>query len=185
MRYNANESLIHGVSKLGRAATVLPVFATLVLAGCAGVALQPAGPYANLTPQSAVRTDFVGARVRWGGEIIHTEPQASHTCFIVLALPLYSSGEPRESRERSLGRFLACSPGFYDPALYARGRLMTIAGTISRFESRKVGGYTYRMPVLEAGAPHLWPIRPRVRYITVPTMPVWQPIYVLPAPRKP
>jgi outer membrane lipoprotein len=165
-------------------AGALAGLSALALGGCAGVPLKPAGPYADLTPQGAVRTDYVGARVRWGGELINTEPQAEHTCFVVLALPLYADGQPRESRSRSLGRFVACSSGFYDPALYAKGRMITIAGDITRFETRKVGGYGYRMPVLEAGAPHLWPIEPQVRYITVPVAPLWRPIYYPPPPPR-
>lgn len=169
------------------AAGLLTALAAGALAGCAGVALKPPGPYANLTPRDAVNTDFIGARVRWGGEVIATEPQAQRTCFVVLALPLYSGGEPRVSRTESLGRFVACSPGFYDPALYAKGRQITIAGDITGFETRKVGGYAYRMPVLEAGAPHLWPIEPPVRYVTVPAAPLfWHPVYYPPPPpRKP
>ena len=163
---------------------MLAGLSALALSGCAGVPLKPPGPYADLTPEGAVRTDYVGARVRWGGELIETEPQAERTCFVVLALPLYAGGEPRGSRSRSLGRFVACSAGFYDPALYAKGRLITIAGDITRFETRKVGGYAYRMPVLEAGAPHLWPIEPQIRYITVPVAPMWYPMYY-PPPHRP
>jgi outer membrane lipoprotein len=165
------------------AAIALATVSTLALGGCAGVPLKPSGPYADLTPQDAVRTDYLGARVRWGGELITTEPQADRTCFVVLALPLYAGGEPRESRSRSLGRFVACSSGFYDPALYAKGRLITIAGDITRFETRKVGGYAYRMPVLKAGAPHLWPIEPQIRYITVPAAPLWYPVHYPPPKR--
>ncbi|MEJ2480513.1 MAG: Slp/YeaY family lipoprotein [Acidihalobacter sp.] len=168
------------------AASMLAALSAVALGGCAGVPLKPSGPYADLTPQDATRTDYVGARVRWGGELIATEPQAKRTCFVVLALPLYRDGEPRVSRSRSLGRFIACSPGFYDPALYAKGRMITVAGDITRFETRKVGGYAYRMPVLDAGQPHLWPIEPQVRYITVPVAPLWYPVYhPAPPPRKP
>ncbi|APZ44451.1 hypothetical protein BW247_00445 [Acidihalobacter ferrooxydans] len=157
-----------------------------MLGGCASVALQPPGPYANMTPTQAVNTDYVGARVRWGGKLIATEPQAKRTCFTVLALPLYSSGEPRVAQTRSLGRFVACSHGFYDPALYARGRLITLAGTITGFTTHKVGGYADRIPTLKAGAPHLWPIEPPVRYVTVPAAPLWYPIYIVrPPPPKP
>lgn len=166
------------------AAIALATVSALALGGCAGVPLKPSGPYADLTPQDAVRTDYLGARVRWGGELITTEPQADRTCFIVLALPLYAGGEPRESRSRSLGRFVACNSGFYDPALYAKGRLITIAGDITRFETRKVGGYAYHMPVLKAGAPHLWPIEPQIRYITVPAAPLWYPVYYPPPPKR-
>lgn len=174
------------LSRRRSVAGVLAALSAAALGGCAGVALKPSGPYADLTPQDAVRTDYLGARVRWGGELIDTEPQAERTCFVVLALPLYADGEPRESRSRALGRFVACSPGFYDPALYAKGRMITIAGDIARFETRKVGGYPYRMPVLDAGQPHLWPIEPQVRYITVPAAPFWYPpVYYPPPPRKP
>lgn len=176
---------IRGIPDPRHARLALIGAAVLALTGCAGVALKPPGPYADLSPQDAVATQYIGARVRWGGELIATKPQAKRTCFVVLALPLSASGEPREARTRSLGRFVACSPGFYDPALYAKGRQITIAGDITRFETRKVGGYAYRMPVLKAGAPHLWPVAPPVRYVTVPAAPLFYPVYLPPPPRKP
>lgn len=159
-----------------RVVPILTALAALALAGCASVPLSPPGPYADLTPQDAVNTANVGARVRWGGEIISTTPKTDRTCFVVLALPLYAGGEPSNSQTRTLGRFVACSPGFYDPALYTPGRQITIAGNIQRFENRKVGGYDYRMPVIDSGAPHLWPIEPRVQYVTPACDPFCSPL---------
>lgn len=156
----------------------------MLTSACAGLSLQPPGPYADITPAQAVRAGqaAVGDRIRWGGELISTRPQARQTCFEVLALPLDYAGRPERGGSRDLGRFLACSAGFYDPALYAKGRLITLAGRIDGFTARRIGGYQYRMPVVQAGAPHLWPSAPRVRTVYEPVAPILYPVYVLPPP---
>lgn len=140
----------------------------LLLGGCATTQFTPPGPYTAITPQIASSRNVTGSLVRWGGILVATRPETSQTCFEILALPLYSDGEPRLERTFSEGRFIACSPGFYDPALYAQGRIITVAGHIFKVETHHIGGYAYRFPVLKSGPPHLWP-RPRpVRYLPGP-----------------
>lgn len=143
----------------------------LLLGGCAVNPVAPAGPYAAVSPEMAAAGTATGSRVRWGGILVDTRPETARTCFEVLALPLDSEGEPLRERTVSEGRFIACSPGFYDPALYAKGREITVAGDIVKVETHRIGGYDYRFPVLQAGAPHLWPRFRNIRY--VPGGPCW------------
>lgn len=169
--YRKNEASTETTDKTGGGHMVkhiwkaLPIF---LLMGCATTQFVPPGPYAALTPQLVSARNLTGSRVRWGGVLVATRPEASQTCFEVLALPLNSDGEPRLERTLSEGRFIACSQGFFDPALYAQGREITLAGDIVKIETHRIGGYEYRFPVLKSGPPHLWPRIRIVRYMPGP-----------------
>lgn len=141
----------------------------LLLGGCATTHFYPRGPYVSLTPKMAAAGTATGSRVRWGGLLINTRPGTKDTCFEILALPLNSDGEPRLQLTKDEGRFIACSPGFYDPALYAEGREITLAGNVVKVETHPIGGYKYQYPVLKSGTPHLWP---RTRPARLPA-PCW------------
>lgn len=98
----------------------------------------------------------VGARVILGGEILATTPKPGETEIDVLSRRL-DSGEAPEQSDRSPGRFLARTPGFLDPAIYARGRRVTVLGTVSGVEERPVGELPYAYPVIGAEQIKLWP----------------------------
>ncbi len=132
---------------------------TVLLASCATVPKDLAGSYADISPQQAGNGSVSGASVRWGGQIIQTEPGHDHTCFYVLGKPLDSSDARPELSRDSTGRFVACRQGFYDPEVYAKGRAITVTGVLQGVVTRKVGDYEYPYPRVEAGAVHLWPVR--------------------------
>jgi outer membrane lipoprotein len=154
---------IEGVSAM-RKLVPLIAFAS-ALAGCATVPSQLAGDnFSAVTPQQAAGQNASGQRVRWGGEIINVEPRADTTCFEVLARELYSDARPRRSGDQSDGRFIACGQGFYDPAVYTKGRDLTVTGSIDGSEQHKVGEYNYTFPHVAADQVYLWPKRQRVDY---------------------
>jgi outer membrane lipoprotein len=131
----------------------------LALGGCATVPAPIAGTdFATVTPQQAVAQN-AHARVRWGGEIIKVEPKNDSTCFEVLARDLYSDARPSR-HDGSDGRFIACSKGFYDPAVYTRGRDLTVVGTVNGTEQHQVGDYNYTYAHVDADAAYLWPKHP-------------------------
>ena len=102
-----------------------------LLAGCATtppVALQ--GTFATLTPQQSLTQAATGQTVRWGGEIIQTLPGKDQTCFELIARPLDSTARPLLGGDAQYGRFIACSKGFYDPEVYAKGRELTLIGRL-------------------------------------------------------
>lgn len=70
---------------------------SLLAAGCATipVALQD-GPFADLTPRTALEAGATGQRVRWGGEIVAVNPRQRETCFEILSRPLDSQARPKE-----------------------------------------------------------------------------------------
>ncbi len=139
----------------------IPLTAACLLAACATPAPLK-GSYAPITPQDAAATDATGTVVRWGGRIVSVEPQAQRTCFEMLATQLQDSGRPRSDGDQVGGRFIACRAGFYDPALFEKGREVTFTGRIEGYETRKIGEYDYRFPKLAADVVYLWPERVNV-----------------------
>jgi len=135
------------------------LLATAALGGCATVPAPLAGNnFAAITPQQAVSADASGQHVRWGGEIINVEPRADVTCFEVLSRELYADARPSR-HDHSDGRFMACSKGFYDPAVYTKGRDLTVVGSVSGTEQHKVGEFDYTFPQVSADQVYLWPKR--------------------------
>jgi outer membrane lipoprotein len=131
----------------------------LILGGCASVPQQIAGnDFATITPQQAVSQNAHGAHVRWGGEIIRVDPKPESTCFEVLSRELYSDARPSR-HDDSDGRFIACSKGFYDPAVYVKGRDLTITGQLAGTEQHQVGDYNYTYARVDADNVYMWPRR--------------------------
>lgn len=135
---------------------ILSMAIALVLSACASVPKPLTGEYPAITPQQALANNQSGVRVRWGGEIIKVEPHPDTTCFEILARELRSDARPN-MRDVSTGRFLACRQGFYDPAMYAKGRDVTIVGTINGSEQHAVGDYNYTYVKINADEIYLWP----------------------------
>jgi outer membrane lipoprotein len=139
---------------------IMPIlFGALALGGCATVPAPIAGTdFAPLTPQQATAQNAAHARVRWGGEIIKVEPKNDSTCFEVLARELYSDARPNR-HDGNDGRFIACSKGFFDPAVYTSGRDLTVIGSVNGTEQHQVGDYNYTYPHVDADGVYLWPKR--------------------------
>lgn len=141
----------------------------LAVAALAGAALsacvtqpQPLqGEFAPLTPRQASDQDSSGALVRWGGHIVQVEPKPDSTCFEILSTKLDAHGRPYWSDEQTGTRFIACRPGFYDPALFKVNRQVSFTGRIDGYENRRIGGYDYRFPHVTADVVYLWPQRER------------------------
>jgi outer membrane lipoprotein len=136
--------------------------AIALLGGCATIPQPLAGNYANVSTVSVQQgAAGGGTRVRWGGEIIKTEPGQQETCFYLLSRPLDSEARPERgsSGAENQGRFVACRAGFYDPEVFTRGRELTVTGTLQGTVSRKVGDYDYAYPRVQADVVYLWPKR--------------------------
>lgn len=151
--------------------------AVAVLGGCASIPQPLQGNYANVSTAGAQQGGAGGTPVRWGGEIIKTEPGPQQTCFFVLSHPLDSQARPRLGNAGdSEGRFVACRDGFYDPEVFTRGRELTVTGTLHGTVTRKVGQYDYAYPRIEANVVYLWPKRqPRTTYPPGYYDPFWGP----------
>lgn len=143
-----------------------PLFASLLgaalLTGCAAnIPREISTPPPGNPTVAAVRADaaaFEGTPVRWGGTIAAVENQADETRLEIVERELDRSGQPRQS-DRSDGRFIALIDGFVDPALYAEGREITVAGVVDGELTRKIGNYDYTFPRVQADQYLLWPLR--------------------------
>jgi outer membrane lipoprotein len=110
---------------------------------------------------------FAGTRVRWGGTIAEVENRESQTWIEVVARDLQDNARPRES-DRSQGRFLARFDGFLDPAIYSRGRQITVVGSVDGQKTRTIDQYEYRYPVVKVDSHYLWEPLPEYRYVRDP-----------------
>jgi outer membrane lipoprotein len=134
--------------------------AIALLGGCASIPTPLQGTYTNVSTASAQQGGAGGTHVRWGGQIIKTEPEAQQTCFYLMSRPLDNQARPESgSAGDNQGRFVACRNGFYDPEVFTRGREVTVTGTLHGTVSEKVGDYDYAYPRVEADVVYLWPKR--------------------------
>jgi outer membrane lipoprotein len=145
----------------------------LALAGCATAAAVPdelldtVDRSLTLAALRQAPEPPVGARVMLGGEILATIPRPGETEVEVLGRRLRDGGAPEWS-DVSDGRFLFRTTRFLDPAVYAPGRRVTVVGSVTGAETRRIGELPYRYPVLAAERIVLWP-RPVAR----PGPPPW------------
>lgn len=151
---------------------LLPLAAALLTA-CVSQPRPLQGEFAQITPREATSRDSTGAVVRWGGRIVDVEPQPDRTCFHMISTRLDVSGRPYWASDDVGGRFIACRPGFYDPAVFERNREVTFTGRIDGYENRRIGQYDYRLPRITADVVYLWPVRERVDVVTRPAPWPW------------
>ena len=143
---------------------VVLLCATALLAGCATAPKPLRGEFSALAPGQASATQVTGDTVRWGGRIVAVTPDERITCFEILGRDLADSARPTRAADESNGRFLACRDGFYDPAIFAPDREVTVTGRIDGYEMRPIGEYEYRYPRIAADVIYLWPDRSEYRY---------------------
>lgn len=133
------------------------------LGGCVTAPKVLQGEFADITPRESAARDASGMQVRWGGQLIDTQPMPDHTCFQILSRPLGSNSRPVERhRDRSDGRFIACHDGFYDPEVFRPGRELTVSGRVDGNQRISVGEYETTVPRVAAQTIYLWPVRPLV-----------------------
>jgi outer membrane lipoprotein len=147
----------------------------LGLAACVRPPVPLQGEFPPTTVGDVQLSTESGAHVRWGGTIAAVESREDETCFEVVSAPLDGEARPVPRSDATYGRFLACNPGFFDPAIHAPEREVTVVGTVRSVDPGTVGERHYRFPVVQADVVHLWPERPeptRVIYYS-PWVGVW------------
>jgi outer membrane lipoprotein len=145
----------------------------LAIGGCASIPKPLQGNFAPMDPDAATQHDATGQNVRWGGTIAAVESLSGETCFQLVGRPLSDEARPIRS-DRSEGRFLACRQGFYEPQVFAQGRIITVTGHVVGYETRKVGEFDYRQPKVAADVIYLWPRRQEVNEVYVNYAPtIW------------
>lgn len=147
----------------------------IALGACATAPKPLQGQFPGVTPRDAVVGVQTGAQVRWGGRIVETKPGANNTCFEMISAPLSATGRPQsDTPDATDGRFIACRAGFYDPAIFSKGREVTFVGRVSGTETTRIGEYDYRLPKVDADVVYLWP---KVREVQVRPYPYYDPFW--------
>ena len=150
----------------------------VLLSACATTPAPLKGAFSDVTPEmvQSAASPPTGEEVRWGGIIAEVTPGKEETCLTVLSRPLDSTGRPIEG-DQTMGRFIACSKGFVDPAVYAQKREVTIVGTVQGTEVRNIGEYAYRYPKVALTTIYLWPKREKYRPVYPPPYYPYYPYY--------
>jgi len=137
------------------------------LAGCASLgSVIPKDLKAGVSPELSFRevsqnpSGAIGKTVLWGGTLIEVVPHGEGTRLEILQKPLGYRDRPVGTDE-SEGRFFVERPSlFLDPAVYEKGREVTIVGEITEERKEMIGELEYRYPVVLASYVHLWKKRP-------------------------
>jgi outer membrane lipoprotein len=134
------------------------MLATLLVTACVSIPEEIRNAPADSPAVGEARDDiesFTDTRVRWGGTIAEVTNRESETWIEVVARALQDDARPRDS-DSSQGRFLARFEGFLDPAIYSKGRELTVVGAIEGKETREIDQYDYEYPVVDVESHYLW-----------------------------
>jgi outer membrane lipoprotein len=147
--------------------------ASLFMAGCAPVISPEALKKVDQTVsfEQLVQNPelYRGRSVLLGGDIIETQNLPEKTLIVVLQRSLGFREKP-EADGVSKGRFIVSTPDFLDPAIYRKGRKITVVGSVMGKEVRPVGEIDYAYPLIEKTDIYLWPpeepssTEPKVRF---------------------
>lgn len=132
----------------------------LLLSACAtGPSFDVTGVNRSLTPQNTAANlaTAEGKQVLWGGVILNTANLKDSTDIEVLSYPLDTDQKPQRNQQ-PLGRFIFNVKGYLEPATYAKDRMVTVVGKVSRAQTGKVGESNYTYPVIAAEQLYLWPL---------------------------
>ncbi len=109
--------------------------------------------YANLN-KSPER--YKGKWVMFGGIIVDSQTEKDGSTYLeIIQKPVDREGRPYNTDE-SGGRFMAVSNQFLDPAIYQRGRIITVVGEVAGQSVKPLDNIVYRYPLLTVEALHLW-----------------------------
>lgn len=130
----------------------------LLLAACASQPVNLQGSNINkINPHSALKADFTGTPVQWGGRIVQVEARADSVCVEMESNRLTSAGRP--ATDMGYGRFMACSAGFEDPAMLTADHEATFTGRIDGYEQRVLDGRAYTFATIAVDSTRVWPAR--------------------------
>jgi outer membrane lipoprotein len=90
-----------------------------------------------------------------GGEILQTHNLRAGTRLEVLQKPIDRSEAP-VTTDSTGGRFMVLCDEYLDPAVYAPGRRITVAGRVLGSYAGKVGEVDYVYPLISCQEKHLW-----------------------------
>ncbi|GLI34740.1 Slp family lipoprotein [Desulforhabdus amnigena] len=163
---------LHRLGGYRRSAGVF--LALVILLGCApAISPQLRKEAAVDIPFGEVLRDperYVGKTFIWGGTILDARNTPEGTMLKVLQKPMDFQSRPRDV-DRSEGRFLALDKRYLDPAIYAEGRTVTVAGELVGKRVLPLGDIDYAYPLLAVKEINLWPKEPPTPYYYYPYYP--------------
>ena len=133
-------------------AIMLPISCTVISEPVRSEA-EPPLPFKTLVAQA---DQYRGRTVILGGYILETRNLESETIINVLQVPLRIGEEP-DFKDRSEGRFLVYQQGFLDPEIYAKDRVITVAGEVIGSDSEEIGGNRIQYLKIKSREIYLWP----------------------------
>jgi outer membrane lipoprotein len=108
-------------------------------------------------------TAFEGKSMLLGGVIIETQTLSGKTILVVSQRELDSSQKP-VANDKSQGRFMISAMEFLDPAIYRKGRKITVIGRVTGEVVQPVEDVVpYRYPLILKTSLHLWPVEENMR----------------------
>jgi len=137
----------------------LGFFLLFLVTGCASViskqVLDSVDRSVTFQDLKANPDRFIGKIVLTGGQIVATTVKKDETWIEVVQKPLDRNNRP-ENTDLSYGRFLVLFPGFMDPAIYAAGREITVAGEVKGKRTLPLDTIEYTYPVLTPKEHYVW-----------------------------
>lgn len=137
----------------------MTVIMLALLSGCAAMNPSIENPpardlqYAQVLPNLS---QYQGEVVRWAGVVADVSNLENQSELTLVQFPVTRYGKPITTAN-SAGRFIVKSNGFLDPLIYEKGALVTVVGTLSGDETRKVGQKSLLMPVVTMTDSQVWP----------------------------
>lgn len=117
---------------------------------------QQAEPAVSFQALRADPDAFKGRTVILGGDILKTQNTPQQTSIEILQKPLDRFEAPLIT-DQTAGRFIAQCDQYLDPAIYAQGRQITVAGKVLGSYAGQVGEAEYLYPLISCEEIHLWP----------------------------
>ena len=143
-------------------------FSILFFSGCAGVISDPVVKQVNQRASlEAVKIQpetFDGDMILWTGQIVRTDNLKEGTRMEIVQKPAAINRRPRVT-DTTEGRFLAFTDEYLDPAIYEKGREVTVAGRLDGQKTLPIGETEYIYPLVLVQELHLWPVRPPRVYV--------------------
>jgi outer membrane lipoprotein len=101
--------------------------------------------------------EYKGKTVILGGIILDVKVEKEKTILEVLQVPASPYERPKDM-EKSEGRFIVEYPSFLDPAIYTKGKAITVGGVVKGKEVGKIGERELVYPLIEGKEIYLWPV---------------------------
>ncbi len=133
-----------------------------MLVGCASTISREVRSQAEASGDLSLRQvigspeRYEGKTVIWSGTVLEAKNTAEGTLLKVLQKPADYQDKPKVT-DASEGRFLALERRYLDPAIYSKGRAVTVAGKIVGKQALPQGDIEYVYPLLEVKDLQLWP----------------------------